>query len=107
MKLTNRFGLIIGLLSIFCVPSWAQKRGLDIYFVDTEGSAATLFVTPAGESTLIDSGNPGDRDAGRIHRVATQVAHLKQIDNIICTHWHLDHYGGHGPLAKLMPTKRF
>ena len=85
----------------------AQKRGLDIYFVDTEGGAATLIVTPAGESTLIDSGNPGDRDAGRIHRVATQVAHLKQIDNIICTHWHLDHYGGHRPLAKLMPIKRF
>lgn len=103
----KRFGLIIGLLVILCVPSGAQKRGVDIYFVDTEGGAATLIVTPSGESTLIDSGNPGDRDAGRISRVARQVAHLKLIDNIICTHWHLDHYGGHGPLAKLIPIKRF
>src|SRR5437870_6646893 len=69
-------------------------RGLDIYFVDTEGGAATLLVTPAGESVLIDCGNPGSRDAGRIHRVATEVAGLKSIDHLILTHWHSDHYGG-------------
>lgn len=32
---------------------------LDIYWVDVEGGAATLVKTPAGESILIDSGNPG------------------------------------------------
>ena len=41
-----------------------EPRGLDLYFIDVEGGAATLIVTPAGESILIDSGNPGDRDAG-------------------------------------------
>ena len=44
-----------------------KKRGLDITWVDTEGGAATLIVTPAGESVLIDCGNPGRRDAERIH----------------------------------------
>lgn len=102
----NRVLILAALVFGLALPAGAQKRGLDIYFVDTEGGAATLIVTPAGESVLIDSGNPGDRDAGRIHHAA-QVAGLKAIDNIVCTHWHLDHYGGHGPLAKLMPIRRF
>ncbi len=33
--------------------------GLEIHFIDTEGGAATLIITPAGESVLIDCGNPG------------------------------------------------
>jgi beta-lactamase superfamily II metal-dependent hydrolase len=81
-------------------------RGLDIHFIDTEGGAATLIVTPAGESVLIDCGNPGSRDAERIHKVATQAG-LKQIDHLIITHWHTDHYGGVGRLARLLPVKHF
>src|SRR4051812_42906294 len=48
----------------------ADKR-LDVYWIDVEGGAATLIVTPAGESLLIDAGFPGLRDASRIYRVAT------------------------------------
>src|SRR5438552_2080896 len=86
-----------------------KKRGLDIYFVDTEGGAATLIVTPAGESILIDCGDTvaGGRDADRIFRTATKTAGLKAIDHFIVTHWHSDHYGGTGRLAKLMPLKKF
>jgi beta-lactamase superfamily II metal-dependent hydrolase len=76
---------------------------LDIYWIDTEGGAATLIVTPAGESVLIDSGNPGARDAGRIFNTATQVAGLKRIDNLVTTHYHIDHFGGAATLAGLMP----
>jgi beta-lactamase superfamily II metal-dependent hydrolase len=82
-------------------------RGLDIYFIDTEGGAATLIVTPAGESVLIDSGNPGKRDAERIHKTATELAKLKAIDHHIVTHWHLDHYGGIERLVQLMPIHRY
>src|SRR5204863_8560846 len=85
----------------------APPRGLDIYFIDTEGGAATLIVTPAGESVLIDCGNPGARDAERIHKVASGVAGLKAIDHLVITHWHTDHYGGAGRLAKLMPIVNF
>src|SRR5436309_8946817 len=81
-------------------------RGLDIYFVDTEGGAATLIVTPAGESVLIDCGNPGNRDAERIHRAAEQAG-LKAIDHLIITHWHSDHYGGVGRLTQLLPVRNF
>ena len=31
-------------------------NNLRIYFVDVEGGAATLIVTPAGESMLVDTG---------------------------------------------------
>ncbi|HKR58465.1 MAG TPA: MBL fold metallo-hydrolase [Pyrinomonadaceae bacterium] len=85
----------------------ASSKTLDIYFIDVEGGAATLIVSPTGESLLIDSGFPGDRDAGRIAHVALEVAGLKQIDHCIVTHWHRDHVGGIAPLAKLIPIRNF
>ncbi len=80
---------------------------LRIFFVDVEGGAATLIITPAGESLLIDCGNPGKRDAERIHKVATEKAGLKAIDHLFITHWHLDHYGGAERLRSLMPIHHF
>ncbi|MGV3723401.1 MAG: hypothetical protein ACO1SX_21100, partial [Actinomycetota bacterium] len=48
------------------VTSGAQgARPLDVYFIDVEGGAATLTITPAGESVLVDSGWPGERDGER------------------------------------------
>ncbi|HLW67049.1 MAG TPA: MBL fold metallo-hydrolase [Gemmataceae bacterium] len=84
-----------------------DKRGLEIYFIDTEGGAATLIVTPTGESVLIDSGNPGKRDAERIFKVASERAKPTQIDHHIITHWHLDHYGGVERLAALIPIRHY
>lgn len=78
-------------------------RTLDIYWVDVEGGGATLIVTPAGESVLIDSGNPFERDPGRIHKLATEVAGLKKIDHLVTTHWHIDHFGGAAELSALLP----
>ena len=85
----------------------AERRGLEIYFVDTEGGAATLIVTPTGESVLIDSGNPGKRDAERIYKAATELAKITAIDHHIVTHWHTDHYGGIERLVQLIPIHRF
>jgi competence protein ComEC len=75
---------------------------LDIYWVDVEGGAATLIITPAKESILIDTGNPGFRDASRIHKVATEAAGIKQIHHLVTTHFHIDHFGGAAPLSQLM-----
>jgi competence protein ComEC len=99
--------IFIVLTLVPSVPAADPARGLDIYFIDTEGGAATLIVTPAGESVLIDCGNPGPRDAERIHKVATELAGLKAIDHIAITHWHLDHYGSIDRLSKLMPIHHF
>src|SRR5436190_16123753 len=75
--------------------SAGEKDGrFDIYWIDVEGGAATLMVTPKGESVLIDTGYPGPRDTGRVVEVATRVAGLKQIDHVIITHYHIDHFGG-------------
>lgn len=104
-------GLYIVLLSALLLfqPAMIQAapKTLDIYFIDVEGGAATLIVTPSGESLLIDSGFPGERDAGRIARVAIEVAGLKQIDHYITTHWHQDHVGGIPRLSQLIPVHHY
>src|SRR4051794_24617829 len=101
----------LALVLLACTAGSARAaepaRGLDIYFIDTEGGAATLIVTPAGESVLIDCGNPGGRDAERVHKVATERAKLTAIDHLVSTHWHTDHYGGVARLSELMPVKRY
>ncbi len=86
-----------------------KDKTLDIYFIDVEGGAATLFVTPIGESLLIDSGYPdyNDRDRNRILDVARSVAGLKQIDHAAVTHWHLDHYGNHASLSTQIKIANF
>jgi competence protein ComEC len=87
----------------------AQNRTtLDIYVTDVEGGNGTLFVTPSGESVLIDTGNANGavRDAGRIMD-AIRDAGLTQIDHLILTHYHGDHFGGMAELAKQIPIKEF
>ena len=81
----------------------SKDRTLDIYWVDVEGGGGTLIVTPDGESVLIDSGNPGVRDSGRIHKAATEAAGLKKIDHYVTTHFHTDHFGGAAEVAALIP----
>src|SRR5689334_11305900 len=101
------FWAVAGALLMTALATAGEKdRTLDIYFIDTEGGAATLMVTPRGESVLIDCGNPGGRDAERIHKVADQAG-LKQLDHLIVTHWHTDHYGGVARLAQLLPVKNW
>jgi competence protein ComEC len=87
-----------------------EKDGrFDIYFIDVEGGAATLFVTPAGESLLIDSGYPdnGGRDLNRILAVLRDTAGRKQLDHAVVSHWHLDHFGNHAALASQISIKNF
>jgi beta-lactamase superfamily II metal-dependent hydrolase len=93
-------------LGLPLAASAEEKRGLDLYFIDTEGGAATLIVTPQGESVLIDCGNPGARDAERINEAA-KLAGLKAIDHLIITHWHLDHYGSIARLSELLPVRNY
>jgi competence protein ComEC len=88
-------------LTLVCA---AREKTLDIYWIDSEGGGSTLLVTPAGESVLIDTGNPGGRDPQRIQKVATEVAGVSRIDHVIITHFHADHFGGLAELATLMPV---
>ncbi|MBM3876056.1 MAG: MBL fold metallo-hydrolase [Verrucomicrobia bacterium] len=99
--------LLLAALLGFTAPTAraaTADKTLDIYWIDSEGGGSTLIVTPDGESVLVDTGNPGVRDPGRIHKVATQVAGLKQLDHVVITHFHSDHYGGLAEVAALMPV---
>jgi competence protein ComEC len=97
----------------------AAPKTLDIYFIDVEGGQATLIVTPAGESLLIDAGfpsngtfdsKPGDlrqaRDANRI-AAAAREAGVTRIDYLLVTHFHADHDGGVVELAQLISIGAF
>jgi beta-lactamase superfamily II metal-dependent hydrolase len=85
--------------------SGPTDKRLDLYWIDVEGGAATLLVTPAGETVLIDTGNPGPRDANRIVKTITEVAGMKQIDHLVITHYHGDHFGGALTLVNLLPIR--
>jgi beta-lactamase superfamily II metal-dependent hydrolase len=83
-------------------------RTLDIYVIDVEGGEATLFVSPSGESLLVDTGWPGfdGRDADRIAEAAAQAG-IRQIDHLLITHYHADHFGGTAQLAERLPIRRY
>lgn len=72
-----------------------SSKALQIYSIDVEGGQSTLIVSPSGESLLIDAGWPGfnGRDVDRIVSAA-KTAGLKQIDDVLITHFHRDHVGG-------------
>ncbi|MBV9183797.1 MAG: MBL fold metallo-hydrolase, partial [Acidobacteria bacterium] len=83
-------------------------NSLETYFIDVEGGQATLFVTPARESLLIDTGWPDHdgRDAERITAAATSAG-LNRIDYVLITHYHTDHVGGVPQLAARIPIGTF
>ena len=47
------------LIVLVGAASLAAGKTLDIYFIDTEGGQATLLVSPAGETFMIDVGFAG------------------------------------------------
>ena len=89
-------------------PALAQGqpagKTLDIYFIDTEGGQATLYVSPTGQTLLVDAGNSGERDLNRILEVL-KLAGVKQLDHFWMTHYHGDHYGSLLDIAKQIPIK--
>ncbi len=95
--------LCAALAAVLPVQGGETDRTLDVYWIDSQGGGSTLVVTPAGESVLFDSGNPGGRDSARILRVVREVAGLKRIDHLVTTHLHSDHYGGAPEIAAALP----
>ncbi|HEY1221164.1 MAG: MBL fold metallo-hydrolase [Bryobacteraceae bacterium] len=95
----------LALVSAAALPA---ARNLEIFAIDVEGGQATLLITPAGDSLLIDTGWPGHnhRDADRIV-AAAKAAGVKKIDWLLITHFHMDHVGGVYQLAEKMPIVHF
>ena len=86
----------------------AQTKPLRATFIDVEGGQSTLFVTPLGESLLIDAGWPGHeaRDANRIATAAKKLGRTR-IDYVLITHFHDDHVGGVAQLVQQIPIGTF
>ena len=101
--------LLVMAAAMFAVAQTRTAKTLDIYLVDVEGGNSTLFVSPSCESLLIDTGNGGaaaSRDADRI-MAAVKDSGVKQIDHLITTHWHGDHFGGMEEFARRIPIREF
>lgn len=112
IEVNNKSGMRASLLTVLIgiVPA-AQLAAqtsdtLDIYYIDTEGGQSTLFVGPGGESLLVDTGNAGERDLGRI--LATlETAGVSRIDHMWSTHYHGDHIGSLLALAEQVPIAHY
>jgi hypothetical protein len=85
----------------------AAGKPMRIYWIDTEGGAATLVVSPSGETLLADAGWTGTRDSTRIVAVLEKEVGRKQLDYFVATHYHIDHVGGVPALAEAVPIATF
>ncbi len=109
MRAAIVFAIVLAHSALLVSAQNRTAKTLDIYVIDVEGGDSQLYVTPSGESVLIDTGNAGPaavRDADRIMG-AVREAGLKQIDHLITTHYHGDHVGGLLELAKRIPIQEF
>ena len=106
------------LASILVLAGSVPARDLEIFFIDVEGGQATLIVTPAGQSLLIDAGygpRAGRAAALRPSSAAIPIGSSRRpaprasSASITCliTHFHNDHVGGVPELASKIPIETF
>ena len=103
------FNLLMGVPLATLQAQPQPQETLEIYLIDVEGGGATLFVSPGGESLLIDTGNGGQNAARDTRRIMDAMADagVTEIDHLITTHWHGDHYGAMQELASQIPVRHF
>ena len=92
--------------AVIAAPLAQASKDLRVYVIDTEGGKAALWITPSGQTVLIDAGNPGGRDTDRLMD-AIKDAGVTKIDYLVSTHYHVDHIGGLQELAKRIPIGTF
>jgi beta-lactamase superfamily II metal-dependent hydrolase len=104
-RLTAALAIVV--LAAVCLPAQGTNtKPLQIWVVDVEGGKAALYVTPTGETAIIDTGFPGARDFDRIV-AAIDDAGVTRIDYLVSTHYHIDHIGNTVELAKRFPVGTF
>lgn len=105
----KRLNLIILLMCIQPIASAQdEQRSLDIYWIDVDGGAATLIVTPERESVLMDSGFdlPDDEHAKRVVAAMTDAG-ISSLDYYVASHFHGDHVGSILSLVQLVEIGEF
>jgi competence protein ComEC len=114
------FALLLACVPARSAPNKDHDDTLRVVFVDVEGGAATLFVTPQGHALLIDTGWPAGLPSTKpdtatrpaaptltsAQRVvaAARAAGLTAIDHVLITHYHVDHVGGLAELLAAFPV---
>ena len=96
-SLSGAMELFAGLIMVLALPLAlaSASKPLQVYFVDVEGGQSTLFVSPSGQSMLIDTGWPDhdgrdakrrqvaeadDRDEGGYHQLHRAEAAALAVD---------------------------
>ena len=107
----NRWLVALLLVASLAGPRGADAQGakpLDVYTIDVEGGKSVLFVSPSGESMLIDAGWPksANRDASTDQILdVVKKAGLTQIDYLVLSHFDVDHIGDVPALAARIPIR--
>ncbi len=100
------------LFAAVLLPAAAQATHgdgkLHIAVIDVAGGQSTLFVSPTGQSLLVDAGWPGNnyRDADRIVAAAKDLG-VTRLNTVLITHYHTDHVGGVPQLVERIPVDKF
>jgi len=95
---------------LVAVSALSAAKTLDMYVIDLEGSKSSLFVSPTGQTMVIDAGIPASeangRDTDRIVE-ACKAAGVTKIDYMVVSHYDGDHVGGVPALAARIPIVTF
>src|SRR5689334_25236642 len=102
-------GAWLAALCLSPIAAFAANDTLLIDSIDVEGGAATLYITPEGQSLLIDTGWPAgigatDPDSAQRIIAAARKHGLSKLDYVLITHYHVDHVGGVVELLSQFPV---
>lgn len=82
--------LLAFLAGLFTLPTGTGD--LEIHFIDTGQSDATLLISPTGQTFLFDGGDNGDGNSDVVPLLNSLG--ISQLDYVGVSHYHADHLGG-------------
>lgn len=90
---------------------WPSRHSLIVTFIDVGEGDSILIQTPRGHAVLVDAGPPGSEegsDAGfRAVAPLLRARGVTNIDLLVVTHPHSDHFGGVPSILAQFRVKRF
>ena len=81
-----------------------NKNVLEVHFIDVGQGDCTLIILPDGKNILIDAGNLSE--GPKVIKYLRSL-NIKQIDHLIITHPHDDHFGGIFSIASEFEINNF